>query len=243
MFTSRTARRHPQNQHRSRTPSNLPVTSAVVIGLGRFGSALAQELMDSGVEVLAIDNDPAVVQEAKGLFTSVVRADATSPATLQELGVADFPAVVVAIGTDLEASVLTTSRLLTMEHGPVIWAKAISEAHGQILEQLGVEHVIRPEHDMGLRTAHLLIGHALDFVSLDGGFALIRCGAPAPVQQRPLDTLDLQGRYRVTLVAVRRPDQQWAPVEAGLMLYDDDEIMVTGTKHDVERFAGLRDGA
>lgn len=240
MFASRNPRRHLNDNPRPYTPSGLPVTSAAVIGLGRFGSALAQELMDSGVEVLAIDHDPAVVQEFKGQFTSVVRADSTSQAALEELGVADFPAVVVAIGTDLEASVLTTSRLLTLPNGPVIWAKAISEAHGQILEQLGVEHVIRPEHDMGLRTAHLLIGHALDFVSLDGGFALIRCGAPAPVQQRPLDSVDLQGRYHVTLVAVRRPDQQWEPVEPGLMLYDDDEIMVTGSKRDVERFAGLR---
>lgn len=227
-------------EHASRQESRRGhLRSAVVIGLGRFGSALGQELMDSGVEVLAIDDDPKVVQEFKGQFTSVVRADATSQQTLEELGVSDFAAVVVAIGTDLEASVLTTSRLLAMENVPEIWAKAISEAHAQILEQLGVTHVIRPEHDMGLRTAHLLIGHALDFVSLDGGFALIRCQPPAATQQRPFDTLNLRQKYGVTVVALRRNGQQWSPMEPGTMLYDDDEIMVTGTKHDVERFAGL----
>ena len=111
--------------------------SVAVIGLGRFGTSLALELMASGTEVLGIDSDEAIVQSLNGELTQVVRADSTRLDVLQQLAIGEFDRVVVAIGSDITASILTSSLLLQLAV-PVIWAKAIDERHGAVLEQLGV---------------------------------------------------------------------------------------------------------
>ena len=122
--------------------------SVAVIGLGRFGTSLALELMASGTEVLGIDGNEEVVQALNGQLTRVVRADSTNREALLQLAVNEFDRVVVAIGSDIQASILTTSVLLGF-NVPQIWAKATSDPHGRILEQLGVPHVVYPEKDMG----------------------------------------------------------------------------------------------
>ena len=124
-----------------------------VIGLGRFGMSLALELAGDGVEVLGIDSDPKVVQSMAGRLTHVVEADSTDEEALRQLSVHEFDRAVVGIGNDLEASILTASVLLTLGV-PHVWARAISHSHARILGQLGVHHVVRPEHDMGKRVAH-----------------------------------------------------------------------------------------
>ena len=212
--------------------------AVAVIGLGRFGSALALELMRNGAEVLGIDTDEDVVQELNGRLTTTVRADATQEQVLRQLGVDEFDKVVVGIGSDVQASILVSSRLLKFAH-PQIWAKAITTPHAEILGQLGVHHVISPEHDMGIRAAHLIQGRVLDFVAIDEGFALIRCPAPEAVQQRPLDTLDVRRTYGVSVVAVRRPHEPWDATEPGTVLYDNDQILVTGPTGKVEAFSNL----
>ena len=128
-------------------------TPVAVIGLGRFGSALALELQALGHEVLGIDLDTELVQQYAPLLTRTVTADSTSPDAMRELGVDTFERVVVAIGVDLEANILTVSMLKEISKAEV-WAKAMSDSHGRILKQLGVDHVIFPEKDMGKRIAH-----------------------------------------------------------------------------------------
>ncbi len=140
--------------------------SVAVIGLGRFGSSLALELMASGTEVLGIDSDEEIVQSHNGQLTQVVRADSTKEEALRQLAVDEFDRVVVAIGDDVQASILTASLLLQLKV-PVVWAKAISEQHGTILAQLGVHHVVYPEKDMGRRVAHLVRGAAIDYLEID----------------------------------------------------------------------------
>ena len=142
--------------------------SVAVIGLGRFGSAVAIELMKAGTEVLGIDMDEELVQSLNGKLTQVVRADATRVEVLKQLAVGEFDRVVVAIGGDIAASILTCSVLISMEI-PVIWAKAVDDRHGLILEQLGVHRVIYPEKDMGRRVAHLVRGAALDYIEVAPG--------------------------------------------------------------------------
>ena len=122
--------------------------SVAVIGLGRFGSSLALELMAGGTDVLGIDVDEDLVQALNGQLTQVVRADSTKEEALRQLAVDEFDRVVVAIGDDISASILTCSVLLSLKI-PVIWAKVGDDRHGLILEQLGVHHVIYPEKDMG----------------------------------------------------------------------------------------------
>ncbi|HSO91494.1 MAG TPA: TrkA family potassium uptake protein [Arthrobacter sp.] len=214
-------------------------SSVVVIGLGRFGGSLALELEAQGTEVLGIDASEDIVQSYNGRLTHVVRADSTKEEVLRQLSVHEFDRAVVGIGSDIEASILTTSRLLKFQR-PQIWAKAISDPHAEILGQLGVEHVIRPEHDMGKRVAHLVLGSILDYVEFEDDFVMIRTSPPAAVCDRPLGVLGLREKFGVTIVAVKRPGGVWGHTTAQTVLYDDDQIIVQGTKAKAERFSTMQ---
>lgn len=213
----------------------------VVIGLGRFGSALALELTSGGTEVLAIDNRAQVVQSLAGQLTQVVTADSTDLEALNQLGVPEFFRAVVAIGTDLEASILTTSLLVDMGIRD-IWAKAVSRQHGRILERLGVHHVVLPEHDMGERVAHMLSGRVLDYVEVDKDFAMVKTRPPRDFVGVPLGESGLRKKFGVTVVAVKSQTPQGATgiytyATPSTVLQYGDEILVVGKISDVERFA------
>lgn len=212
--------------------------SVAVIGLGRFGGALALELQEAGTEVLGIDYDEDIVQSYNGRLTHVVRADTTKEEALRQLSIPEFDRVVVGIGTDLEASILTTSILLRFDK-PTIWAKAISEPHAQILTQLGVKHVIRPEHDMGKRVAHLVRGMMLDYVEFEDNFAMVKTRPPRAYWDRELGTTGLRAKHGVTVVAVKRNGGAWDYTTADTTLYDDDEIIVAGPTDKAELFSAL----
>ena len=212
--------------------------SVAVIGLGRFGGSLALELEAQGTEVLGIDSSEEIVQSYNGLLTHVVRADSTKEEVLRQLSVHEFDRAVVGIGTDVEASILTTSRLLKFGK-PVIWAKAISEPHAEILGQLGVENVIRPEHDMGKRVAHLVRGAILDYVEFEDNFVMIRTQPPVEARDRPLGVLGLRDQYGITIVAVKRPGGTWTHTTAQTVLYEEDQIIVQGPKDLAEGFSTM----
>ncbi|PPK90801.1 trk system potassium uptake protein TrkA [Kineococcus xinjiangensis] len=213
--------------------------SVVVIGLGRFGTALALELMAQGTEVLGIDDDPAIVQSLNGHLTQVVRADATSEAALRQLSVPDFDRAVVAIGIDVEASLLATSLLLRfgIEH---VWAKALTTPHGEILAQLGVPHVVYPEAEMGRRLAHLVRGSMKDYVQVDSDFALVTTTAPAEAVGRPLGECRIRARHDVTVVAVKPRGGGFTYTTAETVLQPGDTIIVAGSVEAAERFSQLR---
>lgn len=223
----------------SRSPdSRAQADTVVVIGLGRFGGSLALELEAQGTEVLGIDSSEDTVQSYNGRLTHVVRADSTKEEVLRQLSVHEFDRAVVGIGSDIEASILTTSRLLMFKK-PQIWAKAISEPHAEILNQLGVDHVIRPEHDMGKRVAHLVRGSLLDYVEFEDDFVMIRTSPPTEARDRPLGVLGLRDKYGITIVAVKRPGGIWGHTTAQTVLYDDDQIIVQGSKTQAERFSNM----
>ena len=223
----------------SRSPeSGAQADTVVVIGLGRFGGSLALELEAQGTEVLGIDSSEDTVQSYNGRLTHVVRADSTKEEVLRQLSVHEFDRAVVGIGSDIEASILTTSRLLMFKK-PQIWAKAISEPHAEILNQLGVDHVIRPEHDMGKRVAHLVRGSLLDYVEFEDDFVMIRTSPPTEARDRPLGVLGLRDKYGITIVAVKRPGGIWGHTTAQTVLYDDDQIIVQGSKTQAERFSNM----
>ncbi len=212
--------------------------SVVVIGLGRFGGSLALELAASGTEVLGIDADADVVQSFNGLLTHVVRADSTKEEVLRQLSVHEFDRAVVGIGSDLEASILTTSALLRFNI-PEIWAKAVSTAHGQILDQLGVKHVIHPEQDMGRRVAHLVRGAMLDYVEFEDGFAMVKTRPPREAQNQPLSATGIRNKHHVTVVAVKRQSGEWDYATPQTVLNAEDQIIVAGATAAAERFATL----
>ncbi|MGW7294691.1 potassium channel family protein [Streptomyces xiamenensis] len=220
-------RRHSQSDHR-----------VAVIGLGRFGMSLADELMRTGWEVLGVDADEQLVQRHSDALTHAAVADCTDPEALRQLGIPDFPKVVVAIGSTVEASILVTSHLLD-EEVPNIWAKAISRQHGRILERLGAHHVVQPEHEMGERVAHLVAGRMLDFIPFDEHYALAKTLAPRVATGRPLGSTAIRTKHGVTVVGVKRPGGHFTYATAETVLEAGDVIIVTGETSAVEAFANL----
>jgi trk system potassium uptake protein len=213
-------------------------SAVVVIGLGRFGGALALELVASGVEVLGIDGDEEIVQEISTELTHCVRADSTSEEALRQLGVPDFKRAVVGIGTNIEASLLTAS-LLKKFGIPQIWAKAISEPHGRILQQLEVGHVVFPEHDMGQRVAHLVMGRMLDFIQFEPGYAMAKTAPPAFLLGRPLADTGVRRKHGVTVVGVKHGGS-FTHATGDTVLQPGDTIIVSGVPSAVQRFSDLR---
>lgn len=209
----------------------------VIIGLGRFGSALALELTRRGTEVLAIDNRSKVVQSLAGQLTHVVTADSTDVEALRQIGVPEFYRAVVAIGTDMEASILTTSMLVELGIED-IWAKAITRQHGRILERIGAHHVVFPEHDMGERIAHLVSGRLLDYVEIDKNYAMVKVMPPRELVGIPLGESRLRSKYGITVVSVKpQEDEDFTYATPDTVLMYGDTIVMVGKIDDIERFA------
>lgn len=215
------------------------IDSVVVIGLGRFGRALALELMESGTEVLGIDLDAKIVQELSTRLTHCVQADSTDEAALRQLAVQEFDRAVVAIGSHIEASLLTASLVKGMGIGHV-WAKAISEPHGRILEQLGIAHVVYPEHDMGRRVAHLVKGRMLDFIQFEADFAMVKTAPPEALLDRALKDTGVRRRHGVTIVGVKTPGSSFTHATGDTVLRAGDTVIASGQPRAVETFSELR---
>lgn len=215
------------------TPSRV-----VVIGLGRFGGSLAMELVERGTEVLALDTREHLVQQFADSVTHAAVADTTDPEVLQQLDVPDFDRAVVAIGDELEASILTTSLLseIGISH---IWAKAVSRQHGRILERVGATRVVLPEHDMGERVAHLVTGRMLDYIEFEDDYALVKTRAPTTAVDRPLGETRVRSKYGVTVVGIKRPDEGFTYATQDTVLRRGDIVIAAGRAHDVERFADV----
>jgi len=212
--------------------------SVVVIGLGRFGEALALELMQAGVDVLGIDEDLELVDGLTGRLTQVVAADSTSEDAMRQLSVHEFDRAVIGVGSNLEASILTASVLLQLGV-PNVWAKAISHAHARILSQLGVHHVVRPEHDTGKRVAHLVRGRMLDYIEFEDGFAMVKTNPPAAIVGRPLGSTHVRREHGVTVVAIKRSGQDFTYATAETVVNTGDVLIVSGRTRDVENFSEL----
>jgi len=210
----------------------------VVIGLGRFGGAVAESLVRLGHEVLGIDENAEIVQSWADRLTHVVQADTTNGDTLRRLGAHEFGRAVVGIGTDIEASVLTV--LALSELGvPDIWAKAMTTKHGRILERTGAHHVVYPEAAMGERVAHLVTGKMIDFIEFDDGFAIVKTRAPRDVTGKTLAESGLRSRYGVTVVGVKRPRTDFTYARPETRVEDGDLLIVSGATKLVEKFAAL----
>ena len=208
----------------------------VVIGLGRFGKSLALELEADGVEVLGIDTNLKVVQSLAHRLTHVVEADSTDDEAMRQLSVHEFDRAVVGIGSDLESSVLTCSVLIDLGIRS-IWAKAISKSHAKILEQLGVHHVIRPEHDTGKRVAHLVRGRMQDYIEFEDGYAIVKTSPPHSILGLPLGESRVRSKYGVTIVGVKRAGEGFTHATPETVVEAGDIIIVSGERHGVETFS------
>ncbi|WP_407940445.1 potassium channel family protein [Micromonospora auratinigra] len=209
-----------------------------MIGLGRFGYHLAGSLVQLGHEVLALDRNAERVQRWSGALDRVVQADSTEEAALRQLGVADFPRVVVAIGASVEASVLTVLALTELGV-PQIWARATSEKHAKILSSVGAHHVIFPEAETGERVAHLIVSKMLDFIEFGDEFAIAKVRVPASMVGRPLRELAPTERYGVMVVGAKLPGERFRYAGPETVLRPDSVLIVEGSIGQVQRFAAI----
>ena len=216
-----------------RNDANAPV---LVIGLGRFGAATAQELVTQGREVLAIEKDPVLVQKWASTLTHVVEADATDAEALRQLGAEDFSAAVVGVGTSIESSVLITVNLVDLEI-PHIWVKAITSAHGKILRRIGANHIIFPEFDAGVRAAHLVNGRMLDFIEFDDDFAIVKMHPPTETVGFTLAESNVRQKYGVTIVGVKTPGEDFTYAQPFTRVGPRDTLIVSGHTDLIDRFA------
>ncbi len=212
--------------------------SVAVIGLGRFGSAVAESLTSMGHEVLGIDNNSLNVQHWVDRLTHVAEADSTDIRALRQLGVDQFHHVVVGIGSDLEASVLTVLALQELSV-PDIWAKALSKRHGLILERTGAHHVVYPEASMGERVAHLVTGKMYEFIEFDDGFAIASTSAPRAIHKQTLADAGVRQRYGVTIIGVKRPREDFISATPETLIQAGDIVVVAGETRLVEKFAAV----
>jgi trk system potassium uptake protein TrkA len=189
----------------------------VVIGLGRFGKSLALELMEQGTEVLGVDSDHRIVQSLAGRLTHVVQADATNEDAMRQLSVAEFERAVIGVGNDLEASILSASVALG----------------------LGVDQVVRPEHDMGKRVAHLVKGSMLDYIEIDDGYAIVKTRPPRRLYGVPLGESTIRAEFGVTVVGIKRGEDDFTYATAETVIEDGDVLIVAGPRESVERFSEI----
>lgn len=210
--------------------------SVVVIGLGRFGGAVAQSLMRLGHDVMGLDRDEEPVQAWADRLTHAVQADATNVQVLRQLGVADFNHAIVGIGTDLACSLMTVMALseLGIED---IWVKALTPEHGQIAQRIGAHHVVYPEADMGERVAHLITGRMMDYIEFDDGFAIAKIRAPAATHKKSLAESTVRERFGVTVVGVKRAHEDFQHATPSTVVLPGDLLIVSGPTKKVERFA------
>ncbi|MEO6866889.1 MAG: TrkA family potassium uptake protein [Gaiellales bacterium] len=206
-----------------------------VIGLGRFGASMCRTLIGEGVEVLGVDLDERRVAELAGVVTHIVRADSTDESVLAELDIRSFDSVVVAIGEDVQASILTA--LMVRQAGVEdIWAKATSDYHAKVLELIGVSHVVHPERDMGKRIAQLISSETLiDFIDLSGDHRLIELVAPAGMVGRSLAELDIRAKFGCIVVGFKRGEHSSIAPDPTDLIEAGDVLFVIGANEDLRR--------
>ena len=210
----------------------------VVIGLGRFGSGVARSLYNLGHDVLAMDVNDDRVQSMMGQVTYPISGNATNETVLKELGVPDYDAAVVAVGSDIPGSVMACVLLKTMEI-PYIVARATNELHGITLERIGVDKVIHPESEMGVRLAHNLFNPNLqEYLEMAPNFGLSRMKVPPQFVDKSLKELGFSSprdKYGLAVLAIRRGKDVTLNPDIDDMLRSGDMLMLAGRDELLER--------
>jgi trk system potassium uptake protein TrkA len=210
-----------------------------VIGIGRFGSSVATCLARQGYEVMAVDDDGERVQKISEVVTHAVRADTTDEEALKSLGIRNFDAVVVAIGHDVQASVLTTLLLKEAGVGHIV-AKAQNALHGKLLEKIGADRVVYPEWDMGMRIAHNLISaNVLEYIELSPELSIVEVAVPQAMVGKALADSNLREGYGLNLVALKREGMIQVSPKPAEVFRQGDILFVIGDNKGIYRLEQL----
>ena len=213
----------------------------VVIGLGRFGSAVATGLSSPGHEVLAVDEPEDHVQRVAEEVTHAVTGDARDPSVLRALGVRNYDCAVVAVGDDIGNSALITLNLKEIGVKRVI-CKAQSHVHRKVLEKIGADRVVFPEHEMGVKLAQgLSSSNVLNFIALSEDFGIVETAVPKEWHYETIQKLDVRARYRVNIIAVRRGKDGALNVAPGAsyVIEPGDAVVALGRTEDINHLQDL----
>ncbi|SFF57417.1 trk system potassium uptake protein TrkA [Halobacillus alkaliphilus] len=207
-----------------------------VIGLGRFGGSICRELIREGMHVLALDLDEDKVNEYRDIASHAVIADSTDENVLRELGLRNIDHVIVAIGDNIQASMLTT--LMLEEMGiKKITVKAQNDYHEKILNKIGADHIVHPERDMGKRIAHNIISNnILDYIELSDDHSVVEVIAGSKLSGQSLIELDIRAQYGCNVVAIKRGKEINVSPMATEEIVEGDILIVIGADKDISRF-------
>lgn len=212
-----------------------------VIGLGRFGTSIARRLHEAGQEVLGIDLDEESVEDAETFYTHGVIADSTDEKALRSLGITNFDCIIVAIGDDIQASILTCMLLKNLGLKKII-AKAIGKRHGQVLEAIGVDWIIYPERDMGDRVANQLLSpNTLDYIELSKDHNIEEIIIPSKMVGKNLKELNIRAKFNVSVIAIIRTGDIIVSPSPEDLLQREDLLVTIGKRSDLARFSSLND--
>lgn len=208
----------------------------VVIGLGRFGRSLAIELQAMGNDVIGIDVDRQLIQDTSALVHEAIEADATSEATLNEIGVSNVDAAIVAIGAT-EDSILATM-ILKKLGVPYVIAKAVNDLHGEILRRLGADRVVFPEKETALKLAHgIEVPEVVDYLSITPDMGISKLSVPASLIGHSLGEAALEDRFKVRLIAVVRRERVIFGAPVGEKFAAGDVLILSGLDRDLRALA------
>lgn len=207
----------------------------VILGLGKFGRSVAQTLTMNGCDVLAIDKDEEAIQSVADEVTHVVQADVTDQDALNALGVRNFDAVIVAISSDMQASIMAT--ILVKEMGvPYILAKAQNDIHKRVLEKVGADRIIFPEREIGIRIANNLISeNFVDYIELSKDFSIVEISILEDWIGKSLKEINMRANFGINVMAIKKGDNINISPEADTTLYQEDILVVIGSNNDLKK--------
>lgn len=208
----------------------------VVIGLGRFGGSIVNELIRLGADVLAIDTSPERVDEYAKIATQAVVADTTDEEAIKALGIRNFEHVIIAIGENIQASILTT--LILKDLGvEQITVKAQNDYHARVLHKIGADHVVHPERDMGIRIANnMMSNNVLDYLELSDEHSIMEIRANDRIAGYSLIDLDIRANYGINIVGIKRGSAIMISPAADEKILRGDVLLVIGADVDINRF-------
>lgn len=208
----------------------------VVIGLGRFGGSICRALAEQGMDVMAIDQDEDKVNEFLDIATHTVIANTTDESVLKNLGIRNFDHVIVAIGEDIQSSILTTLMLKEMGVNHIT-VKAQNDYHEKVLRKIGANHVVHPERDMGKRIAHYIVSNnVLDYLELSDEYSIVEIAVNSLLSGHSLIELDVRAKYGLNIVAIKRGKDIIVSPQADDYLEEGDILIVIGADSDINRF-------
>lgn len=210
-----------------------------IIGLGRFGSNMAKALHKMGYEVLAIDRNMQKVQDFSDEVTHVVQADTTDENALKAMGIRNFDVVVVAIGEDVQANIMTTMQLKEIG-APFIVATARNSLHVKLLEKIGADRIVSPERDMARRVAYNLASTSvMDYIELSPKFSIVEISAPKAFQDQTLAESNIRAKYGINVVAIKRDDNLIISPLPSEKIQKGDIVIVVGSNEGINGLEAL----